>query len=110
MIQQVENTIHQEMYFFMKHLHGGPRRRKSYQIQIILKKFYNGEQTTHTQPSIDVFEDPSDIDVDEQEVTQSSEFDEMETTYQQLRRSKGIQKPNPKYVNAAIVEDRINES
>ena len=34
------------------------------------------EQTTHTQPNVDAPKDPSDIDVDKQKVTQSSESDE----------------------------------
>ena len=44
-----------------------------------------GEQTTHIQLNVDVLEDPSDIDVDEQEVIQSRESDKNETTHQQLR-------------------------
>ena len=69
-----------------------------------------GEQITHTQPIFDVSEDSSDIDVDEEEMTQSSESVEKETSHQQIRRSKRIQKPNLKYATAAIVEDRVNES
>jgi len=42
-------------------------------------------------------------------VTQSSESDKNETTRQQLRRSNRIQRPNPKYANAAIVKDRVYE-
>ena len=46
----------------------------------------DGEQTMHTQPNIDAHKDPSDIDVDHQEVCQSNKFDEKETTHEQLRR------------------------
>ena len=45
-----------------------------------------GEQITHTQPNVDVSEDSSDIDVDEEEMIQSSESVEKETSHQQLRR------------------------
>ena len=40
----------------------------------------DGEQTTHIQSSVDVFEDPNEIDVCEQEVTKQSEFNEKEMT------------------------------
>ena len=68
-----------------------------------------GEPTTHIQSNVDAPKDPSDIDVDEQEVTQSNESDTNETTHQQLRRSNRIRRPNPKYANAAMVEDEVNE-
>ena len=68
-----------------------------------------GEQTTQIQSNVDAPENPSDIDIDKQEVTQSSESDKNETTHQQLRRSNRIRRPNPKYANAAIVEDRVYE-
>ena len=42
-------------------------------------------------------------------MTQSSKSDKNETTRQQLRRSNRIRRPNPKYANAAIVEDRVYE-
>ena len=42
-------------------------------------------------------------------MTQSSESDKNETTRQQLRQSNRIRRPNPKYANAAIVEDRVYE-
>lgn len=63
----------------------------------------------HIQSNVDAPKGPSDIDVDEQEVTQSSESDTNETTHQQLRRSNRIRRPNPKYANAAMVEDEVNE-
>ena len=68
-----------------------------------------GEQTTQIQSNIDVPEDSSDIDIDKQVVTQSSESDKNETRHQQLRRSNRIRRPNPNYANAAIVEDRVYE-
>ena len=39
-------------------------------------------------------------------MTQTSESDKNETTHQLLRRSNRIRKPNPKYANTAIVEDK----
>jgi len=69
-----------------------------------------GEKTTHIHLNVDVPEDPSDIDVDEQKVIQSRESDKNETTRQQLRQSNRIQRSNPKYANTAIVEDRDNKS
>ena len=66
-----------------------------------------GEQTTHIQSNVDVSEYPSDTDVGEQGVTQPSEPSEKEIAPQQLRQSKIIQKSNPEYANATIVEDRV---
>ena len=66
-----------------------------------------GEQTVHIFLSADVREDPIDIDVGEQEVTQPSEPSENEMTPQQLKRLEIILKPNLEYVNA--VEDEVNE-
>ena len=43
------------------------------------------------------------------EVTQPSKPGEKEMAPQQLRHSKIIQKLNPNYANAAMVEDRVNE-
>ena len=54
-------------------------------------------------------EDSSDTSVGEKEVTQPSEPSENEMTSQQLKRSERIQKPNPKYVDIAIIEDEVKE-
>ena len=70
----------------------------------------DGEQTTYIHLNVDVPEDPSDIDVDEQKVIQSRESDKNETTHQQLKRSNRIQRSNPKYANTTIVEDGDNKS
>ena len=67
------------------------------------------EQTTHIHLNVDVPEDPSDIDIDEQKVIQSRESDKNETTHLQLRRSNRIQRSNPKYANIVIVEDGDNK-
>ncbi|KAJ9565416.1 hypothetical protein OSB04_001382 [Centaurea solstitialis] len=68
-----------------------------------------GEQTAHIWSSVDAPDDPSDIDVTEQEETQSCEAGEEETPSPQLRRSKRILRPNPKYANTAILEDNVKE-
>ncbi|KAJ9556278.1 hypothetical protein OSB04_010892 [Centaurea solstitialis] len=68
-----------------------------------------GEQTAHIWSSVDAPDDPSDINVTEQEETQSCEAGEEETPSPQLRRSKRIQRPNPKYANTAIIEDNVKE-
>ncbi|CAH1449609.1 unnamed protein product [Lactuca virosa] len=54
-----------------------------------------GEQTAHIWSSVDTPEDPSDTDVIEQEVTQTSDAGERETPPPQLRRTERIRKPNP---------------
>lgn len=66
-----------------------------------------GEQTTHIWSSVDAPEDPSDTY--EKEVTQPSEPGERETPPPQLRWTERIRKPNPKYANAAIIEDCVKE-
>ena len=68
-----------------------------------------GEQTVHTCLNANVLGDLSDTDVDEQKVTQPNKPGEKEMTPQQLRHSEIIQKLNSEYVNAAIVEDEVNE-
>lgn len=67
------------------------------------------EQTAHIRSSTDAPEEPSDIDVGEQEETQPSEAGEERTPPPQLRRTERIRKPNPKYANAAILEDSVQE-
>ena len=64
------------------------------------------EQIVYIYLSVDVPGDLSDINVSEQEVTQSREL-EKKMTPQQLRQSEIIQKPNLEYVN--VVEDEVNE-
>ncbi|KAI3500109.1 hypothetical protein L1887_35925 [Cichorium endivia] len=68
-----------------------------------------GEQTTHIWSSVDAPEDQSDTDNSEQEVTQPYDVTETETPPTQLRRSERIPKPNPKYANAAILDDGVKE-
>ena len=64
-----------------------------------------GKQIAHIWSNVDVPENPSDIDIGEQEVIQPSELNENKTTPQQLRRSERIWKPNSKYAKANIIED-----
>ena len=52
---------------------------------------------------------PTDTNVGEQEVTQSSETGEKEMTPQRLRQSEGIIKPNPKYTSTTIIKDDVKE-
>ncbi|CAH1450104.1 unnamed protein product [Lactuca virosa] len=66
-------------------------------IEEVLKQKM-GEQTAHIWSSVDTPEDPSDTDVIEQEVTQTSNAGERETPPPQLRRTERIRKPNPKVV------------
>lgn len=68
-----------------------------------------GEQTLHICLSVDVSGDPSDTNVGEKEVTQSSELGEKEKAPRQLRQPERIQKSNPKYVNTTIIEDEVEE-
>ena len=68
-----------------------------------------GEQIIYICLNAGVPGDLSDIDVDEQEVTQPSEPDEKERTPQQLRHSEIIQKPNPEYANEVIIQDKVKE-
>nr|KAJ0189210.1 hypothetical protein LSAT_V11C800391990 [Lactuca sativa] len=77
-------------------------------IEELLKQ-KTGEQTAHIWSSVDTPKDPSDTDVIEQEVTQTSNVDERETPPPQLRRTERIRKPNPKYANSAILEDGVKE-
>ncbi|KAE8728709.1 hypothetical protein F3Y22_tig00004111pilonHSYRG00116 [Hibiscus syriacus] len=95
-IQLVEDATRHEMWYLMKHLLGGPQRMSS-----------------------DESEDPNGDDV-EQRVTQNpwqtgvyqqpneeggpSETEES-IPQSQLRRSTRIRRPNPKYANAAIIEE-----
>ena len=67
------------------------------------------EQTLHICLSAYVPEDPSDTSVSEQEVTQPSKPSEKHRAPQQLRQLEIIQKPNPEYANATIVEDGVNK-
>ncbi|CAH1416745.1 unnamed protein product [Lactuca virosa] len=67
-------------------------------IEEVLKQKM-GEQTAHIWSSVDTPEDPSDTDVIEQEVTQTSNAGERETPPPQLRRTERIRKPNPKCSN-----------
>ncbi|KAE8708930.1 hypothetical protein F3Y22_tig00110332pilonHSYRG00561 [Hibiscus syriacus] len=95
-IQLVEDATRHKMWYLMKHLLGGPQRRSS-----------------------DELEDPNGDDV-EQRVTQNpwqtgvyqqpnEEGGPSETEksipQSQLRRSTRIRMPNPKYANAAIIEE-----
>ena len=68
-----------------------------------------GEQTVHIWSSVDAPDDPSNVDVTEQEETQSCEAGKEETPPPQLRRSNRIPRPNPKYANTAILEDNVKE-
>ena len=63
----------------------------------------------HIQSNVDVSEYPSDTDVGEQEVTQTSEPNGKEIAPQQLRQLEIIQKSNPEYANATIIEDKVYE-
>lgn len=78
-------------------------------IEEVLKQKM-GEQTAHIWSSVETPEDTSDTDVIEQEVTQTSDAGEREPPPPQLRRTERIRKPNPKYANAAILEDGVKES
>ena len=53
--------------------------------------------------------DSSDTSVGEQDVTQPSEPSEKQRAPQQLRQLERIQKPNPKYVDIAIIENEVKE-
>ena len=67
------------------------------------------EQIVHICLHADVPGDLSDINVDEQEVTQPNEPGEKKMAPQQLRQSEIIQNSNTEYVNAVIVEDEVEE-
>ena len=68
-----------------------------------------GEQTVHIWSSVDAPEEPSNIGNDELDKTQPSRDDERKAPTPQLRRIERIPKPNPKYANAAILEDSLKE-
>nr|KAJ0207696.1 hypothetical protein LSAT_V11C500296640 [Lactuca sativa] len=78
-------------------------------IEEILKQKM-GEHIAQIWLSVDMSEDPSDSNVTEQEVTRIGDVGERETLPPQLQRTGRIRKPNPKYVNVAILEDCIKES
>ena len=52
---------------------------------------------------------PSDTDLGRQEVTQPHKPGEKKMAPQRLKRSKRIQKPNPKYVDITIIDDEVKE-